>query len=210
MSTQGPTIESIYQNKQLGSPLFQAALVFGFIILFSIFVIRPKYESVNELKEQANSVQSQRQTLEEEQQALNMLVAKLEASPEQIKLLDEALPLDSRPTSTSVMIESYAGSSGLQLAQIGMDALDKEISTGNKAVIEDPYSVSRQLVTSNITVVVSGSVDQFRNFLQLLETSGRIIDVSELQITNGQDTITFKLQLKAYEYGEKTIDPNNP
>jgi hypothetical protein len=67
-------------------------------------------------------------------------------------------------------------------------------------VTGDPYGADRKLQTTSLELITTGTVDQFRNLLQLIETNGRIIDVSDLQLSNEQETTTYTIKLKAYSY----------
>lgn len=187
-------------NQQFGNPILQAIFVLIFLGLFVWFILLPKNQSVADMRVQLDAIKAQEQTLQQEAADLQKLIAKLENSDEQIRLLDEALPLDSRPTTTALMIETYATSSGLELAQVTIDDIDKKVSAGHKEVLDDQYSGKRELVTQNTSIVVTGTIDQFTNFLRLLESSGRILDVTELDIVSGE-SITFRLELDTYEYG---------
>lgn len=74
------------------------------------------------------------------------------------------------------------------------------ISAGNKELIKDPFGAKRSLQTTKVTMFVTGTIDQFRNFLILLETSGRLVDVSDLDISTGDGLVRYRVTLKAYSY----------
>src|SRR5262249_25125949 len=100
-----PTINSISQSAQMRNPVLQAVLIIILVVLFGWFVVLPKNSQVSEKKEQLATVAAQAQTLEADLAAVNKLVAELEASSDEVKLVDEALPLSNRPTKIALLVE---------------------------------------------------------------------------------------------------------
>lgn len=195
-----PNLKQVARSKQLQSPIFQSILLIVAGLLLWWFVIAPKYSSVMDKRTELTTINGQKALFEQEQAELNQLIAKLESSDSQVKLLDEALPLSSRPTQIAVLLESYARSSSLQLSQVNIQNLDKTIAAGDKEVLDKPYSVDRSLLTVKVSVSVSGTIDQFKNFLELLETSGRIVDVSSLEVSSADGATKFSVDLTTYAY----------
>ena len=73
----------------------------------------------------------------------------------------------------------------------------------NKEVLAKPYESNRSLITTNVTVSVGGSIDQFKNFLTLLETSGRILDVESFTVNSSEGDVRYNLKLLTYAYEVK-------
>jgi len=72
---------------------------------------------------------------------------------------------------------------------------------GNKAALTSPYTVKRKVQKLTSTLNVIGTFDQFQTFLQKLETSGRLINVTSVDIDNGTEGKTdFNVSLEAYIY----------
>jgi Tfp pilus assembly protein PilO len=169
-------------------------------VLFGWFILSPKYASNNQIHEQLSQVKSQRANLEADQQELNRLIAQLKTATDDVKILDEALPLSGRPTKIAILIETFARNSALIVEQLNISGLEEVLASGDKAMLADPYKPGRQLRTIDVTVQLAGSPEQFKNFLQLLEQSGRIIDVESLLVSSGQDTTSFTIRLKTYAF----------
>ncbi len=210
MQNQSPSYNTIYAQKQLRSPMLQSVLLIVIIVLFGWFILQPKYASTKASRAELDSFKQQQATLEADREELNRLINKLEDSEDEIKLVDEAVPLKTRATEISVLIESYSRATGLLLSQLNITGLEKFIAAGDKESLENPYAPGRDLQTADVQVVVTGSIDQFRNFLQLLETSGRIIDVDNLEVTSTSEGVTFRLRMKTYAYMVGGPDPLNP
>lgn len=202
MATESPNLRTVYNSQQLRSPLLQSVLMIVVIVVFGWFVLQPKYATTQEQKGQLDTLEDQQATLEADREELNKLLNRLQSSDDQVKLLDEAIPLHTRSTETALLLESYARSSGLLLTQLTVEGLDKFIAAGDKETLKNPYKQNRDLVVANSEVVVSGNIEQFRNFLSLLETSGRLIDVDDLEVNTTEDGPIFRLGLKTYAFME--------
>ncbi len=197
---QSPTVTSIYQKAQMRNPVLQAVFVIIFVLLFGWFVVMPKNSQVDLKSEQLASMEAQAKTLENDLEVVNKLVAEMETSKEEIKLVDEALPLTNRPTKIALLLEEFAKSSGMIVAQINVDNVGENLASGNKEELNNPFDGNRVLTTTNVTVTVGGSLDQFKNFLTLLETSGRILDVESFTVNSSEQDIRYNLKLLTYAY----------
>lgn len=197
-----PNMNSFVKSQQAQSPLFQSILIFIVLALFAWFILIPKYSSYSEKSRQLAQVTGQLNQIESDSAEMNQLISKLEQSENQVKLVDEALPLAVRPTQLSLLFENYATSSGMQVAQI--DIAEETLSTapaaGNKAILADPYGTKRILKVVNVSVTLSGNIDQFKNFLQIVESSGRIVDVENMDVNSGEGVTKFTVKLKTYAF----------
>ena len=196
-----PTFSSLSTSQQVQNPMLQAILIIIVLVVFGWFILGPKYTQTMQTREELAAITEQRENLEADQAELNSLIAELEDSSEQVEILDEAVPLTGRPTRVSLLIESFAQNTGLVLSQLGVGQPDEFIASGNKAVLEDPYKPNRSLATIDVNISAIGSIEQFRNFLILLEQSGRIIDVESLSVSAGSDNNeAYNLRVKTYAY----------
>jgi Tfp pilus assembly protein PilO len=200
MAFQTPSIQSVYQNKQLNSPLSQIILMLIVIVLFSWFLFKPKLTTVIENRKVLTAAKSQLASVDNEKRELNRLVQQLQSASSEVKLTEEALPLSGRTSKPHILLDSLAKSSGMVVVQITPDDTDNIISAGNKAVLADPYKAARALNESMYTVSVTGTIDQFKNYLQLLETNGRVLDISTLEIVGGDPVTKFRIKIKTYSY----------
>ncbi len=199
---QTPNIDSLMRSKQAQNPLFQSILILIVLALFSWFILIPKFNSYSEKSKILSTTENQLAQIESDEIELNQLISKLESSENQIKLVDEALPLSSRPTQLSLLFENYATSSGMQVSQINIsdETISSAPAAGNKPVLEDPYGAKRALKVVGVSITTSGNIEQFKNFLQLVESSGRIVDVENMDVNSGDGTTKFTVKLKTYVY----------
>lgn len=201
-----PNFSSLTTSQQIQNPLLQTILIVIVLVVFGWFVLGPKYTQTSQTREQLAAVEEQRANLEADQEELNRLISKLEQSEDEVKLLDEAVPLTARPTRIALLMETLAQNTGLTLTQMSIGQTDEFIASGNKEELKDPLKAPRELATIEVSASTSGTVEQFRNFLTLLEQSGRIIDVSSLTVNSSDQGPSYNIRLKtyAYEISEKT------
>jgi Tfp pilus assembly protein PilO len=199
-----PSIHDVYENQQYTGPLSQSILLALVIVLIGWFLVKPQFTEFNAQHDQLKAANSQMDALDKEKADLDRLVSQMQSSEQQVKITDEALPLTSRVSRVDVLVDSLARSAGMQVAQIEALGDENIPAAANKAVLKDPFAAARSLQTTKVTVAVSGSIDQFRNFLQLLETSGRLIDVSSLSLTSGDGVTKFNMEMKTYSYDVAT------
>ncbi len=43
-------------------------------------------------------------------------------------------------------------------------------------------------------------MEQFKNLLQLIETSGRVLDIDSVEVIGGEPLTKFRITVKAYAY----------
>lgn len=204
MALHTPSISSIYNKGEMTSPLMQSVLLIVVIALFSWFIVKPALSQSQAVREELRVATEKRAAVENDKRELNRLVSQLQSSESDIKITDEALPLVGRISKLDVLVDTLAKSSGLQVINLSVAETGNSIAAGNKEVLADPYAAQRELQTQSMSILVSGTIDQFRNFLQLLETSGRLLDVSNLKVTSDTGAIKYNLTIKGYAYDVST------
>lgn len=199
-------INQLAVKSKMSSRLLQAVLLLIVLALFVWFIFIPRWNSYQQINQQLALLSNQEAQLQSEQAELNRLVSVMRQSTQEVALLDEALPLSSRPTKIAMLIEAYAQNSAMLLSGLNISEPDKFIAAGNKAVLADPFSSNRSLATIDVSLTVAGNTEQFKNFLQLLEQSGRIIDVESFTVTRPETGINnnYSLKLKTYAYELET------
>lgn len=185
------------------SSIIQIALLAIIFVLFSWFILKPKLSHSTEVRSSLKAAEAQLAQTQQDQQDLKRLVTDLRSSSDEVAKVDEALPLSGRVSKAYVLLDSLVRSSGMTLATIDSSDSSKAISAADKALLANPYQPGRELHTITITTTVTGSMDQFKNFLELIETNGRVLDVETVEIDGGESATKFQITVKAYTY-EKT------
>jgi Tfp pilus assembly protein PilO len=161
----------------------------------------PKYQSLSSSKQTLKDAKASLQNLQGDKSTLSNLEAKLKSSSTDVTLLDEALPLDTRTSRIYIMVDSLVKASGMTLANIGVEIPTNAIAAGDTKLLADPLASPRKLESIPINVSITGTMDQFVNFLKQLEASSRIIDVEAIEVGAGQGPLlNFRLKLKTYSY----------
>lgn len=182
--------------------LVEAILLLVAVILFVNFLVLPKKHTLGDNKAELQQLTEQSNGIEEKTSQLSNLISQMKSSKKDIAVLDSALPLNSRVTTTHVLLDNIISSSGLTLANISASIDDSIIASGDKDLLANPFGPTRQLQSVTVNLGLTGTMDQFLSFLKSLESSARIIDVTSLEITGNKNNLaSFKLILKTYFYG---------
>lgn len=200
MTFNTPDIKNSYQKRDFASPTLQAVLIVIILVLFSWFVVKPKLTSVNAARAELKSIEAKLSQTKGDEAQLNELLTKLHASADDVALVDEALPLSGRISKANVLMESLVQTSGMSLAQLSSTDSQKIVSAGDKSTLADPFTKKRSLYTITMTASITGTMDQFRNLLELMENSSRVLDVESLSVLGGDQQIKFRVIVKAYAY----------
>jgi hypothetical protein len=164
------------------------------------FFVRPQSTVLSTEKSNLAQSKTELQSVNEDKAKLAELTARLKKSQADIVLVDQAVPLQNRPTQIEFLLNDLVTAAGMQVTDLSFVPVENSVVAGNKALLKDPYAVSRKLQTTNLGLTVSGGTDQFKNLLELIETNGRLIDVATLDMSNEAENPVFTLKLKAYSY----------
>lgn len=201
MAFNSPTIQSyIPRSKNYGNPGIQAFLLLIVLVLVSWFLIKPKLVDSAQTRAELKAAETQLSGIQQDRKDLNKLVNQLRSSPEDVLKVDEALPLNGRITKMYVLLENLVRSSGMTLTLISAGDTSKTISAGDKEMLENPYQPGRELHTITLTTSVTGTMDQFKNFLELIETNGRVLDVETVEVIGGDPLTKFRITVNSYAY----------
>lgn len=188
-------------HKSAQNSILEIVALIVVIVLVGWFFVKPQMTTLSERKALLVQARTDYQNVEQEKSALAQLSAKLKSSGADITLIDEALPLQNRPTHLEVLLDSLITASGMKIVDMDFQpSEDAEVVAGDKTTLENVYGTNRKLTTTDLALTISGSIEQFRNFLQLVETNGRIVDVTSMDMVNEEGNPVFKIKLKAYSY----------
>ena len=170
------------------------------IALGSWFFVRPQMATLKDSRAQLRQAETAYARVEEDKAELIRLSNQLKRSQADIVLVDEALPLQNRPTHVQVLLEGLAGAAGMTISSMDVQPAEKNIVAGDKTTLKDSYGVVRKVEPIVIELKVTGSIEQFKDLLQLIESNGRVVDITNFDMVDDQGNPTFKLKLKAYSY----------
>jgi len=194
-----PGFNSEPQSNSYRNALVEVVLLVVICGLFYWFVILPKQEEVAAKNSQLTQVLGEGTKVSGNLVTLQNLVKSLKSDSQNISRLDQAMPLDGNVVRLQLLIQSLAGSAGVTVGNISISGQPNTAVAGDKALLANPYGVSRSLRVLSGTVFVIGSFSQLQNFLQQIETSGRLMDVTNLTISqDSQGQLNMQITLNAY------------
>jgi hypothetical protein len=188
-------------HKTAQTSILETVALVVVIALVGWFFVKPQSATLSDRKMLLEQARTDYTNVEQDKNTLAQLAAKLKGSGTDIALVDEALPLHNRPTHLEVLLDSLITASGMKIVDMDFrPSEDATVVAGEKNSLANEYSVARKLATTDLDLTIGGGIDQFRNFLQLLETNGRVVDVTNLDMINEEGNPVFKIKLKAYSY----------
>ena len=178
----------------------EAILALAVAVLVFWFLVLPKQAKVSAAANELKKLETLQAQFEKNRATTETLVGKLSGSTAAISELDEAIPLDARPTKVRLAVESLARSLDLTLSTLEISSRTDSITAGSRTTVKDPFGVDRSLQVFNVTAELSGSVEQLQAFLEKVESSGRVLQVENMDVSAGQDRPSMRLTMAAYYY----------
>ncbi|MBL8031096.1 MAG: hypothetical protein JNK33_02105 [Candidatus Doudnabacteria bacterium] len=181
--------------------IFEVVFLLIVIFLAYWYLVLPKSDAYARFQEQLISLQGRRAEIEHQKKTFDTLVQSLHEQADSIVALDDMLPLDAKPSRLYLLMESLMQRAGLGSGVVGIEIDPQTPVAGDKAVIEQPFNAERKTKTIGINVSGTGTIDQLDNFLRLLESSGRVLQVQGMDINQGRgDQLIFRLAINTYSY----------
>lgn len=183
--------------------LFEALVLIAVIILFYIFVISPKQAQLAAQTNNLDKLKTERQVLSQNVDKMKELINQMKDSPENIRHLDETLPLGGSAISLQLLVEKLAKESGVTAAEINFNAKNDKAAAGDKTLLAQPFVVNRSLQKITGTLYVLGTFKQLEVFIRKLQASARLIKITSLEISSSkEEALDLKINAEAYYYAE--------
>lgn len=179
-------------------------LILIFIILLSIlliglFLIWPKYQKLSNLSREIEAKETELHYIEEYFAKLNRLSEELKKYENQVSKIDFALPSDSSLALLSLInfLQRAGSQNGLIFTKLGSFSLTSpKVPTGTPTP-ETPSKIKE----ISLGFEVSGSYFAFKNFLETLEKSAKLIEVETSSFSSEEGGIfSYNLNIKTYSY----------
>jgi Tfp pilus assembly protein PilO len=179
--------------------LFEVGLLLVICGLFTWFIILPKRAEISQKQSALQDVTTKESGIADKVKALDAKISSLENSSDKIRQLDEALPLDGDVIKPRLLLEKMASDANVTVGNISVTAKPGSVAAGNTDLLAHPYDTTRSLQTLSAAVYVLGSFQQLQTFLQEVEQSGRLMNVSGLAIAqDSQGQLSMKLTMDIY------------
>ena len=171
------------------------------MVLFYWFVISPKRTELADLNVKLDGLKGEFSKIEGQKKELERSIDAMNANRDKIAKLDEALPLEGKLTVINLLVEKLAEEAGITLDNVSFSLNADNIAAGNKELLKSPHASARSLKKIIGNLNIRGDLGQIQNFLQKLETSGRIYDISNFQVTADQNNqLALSLGISSYYF----------
>jgi Tfp pilus assembly protein PilO len=164
-----------------------------------MFFVQPQYTEIVAIQDQTSAYKSASERYNEFSQKLQSLL-----STKNNRTLSENERLDLFSASAIdvpslvVDLEAMAGKSNLLFGNIATESGDSELGSDNEAIPEDERG-TEQLITEEISFDVIGTYEQFKSFLQDLESSVVIMEIINIKFATGESVFQqFSVTVRTY------------
>jgi Tfp pilus assembly protein PilO len=183
--------------------VFEIVFLLVVILVAYFYLVSPKKDEYNTVRTQLATLKKKQETIEAQKSAFDRLVQQLDAEPDGVTALEQTLPLDSKPSRLYVLLENVMQSSGLTTGSVTIDSNSQTVVAGNKNGSKQQFSAEHKVQPSAITVSAVGTIDQLNSFLHVVETSTRLLEVTDLDVSQGRgDQLSFRVGMKAFSYAD--------
>ena len=163
-------------------------IIFILLAAVSIGLLWPSFEKLKTVSSKIKETTKDLQDLEEYLSHLKNISSQIQQFSPQLSKIDQALMDDSYLPNIFDFIQKTAAGSGVNLEQI---------KTGKTATLKDRKNIEER----EITLTVSGSYSNFKNFLIAMENNARIIEINNITFSSSRsirELSRFDLKIKVY------------
>ena len=167
-----------------------ASIFFLATLLVVVFLIYPTYKDIRATQFEINQKKIDIEWSKEKISHYNQLLEKINQYQEKIKKVETALPSDAELPSLFSSLKNKLEQSGLILRDISV----------SPPIVE----AKKEIKSIEVKVRATGSYEGLKDFLSLIEKSGRIIDPENIIISSQtletEGVLFFELNLNSYFY----------
>jgi Tfp pilus assembly protein PilO len=162
-------------------------VIFILVLVIGTVFLWPKYKKLGEVQSNIEQKELELQGSENYFLSLSKSEEKLTEYPDELSMIDSALPEDPSLPSMSHFLQQTASAFGLVL-------------TGMSPFTTSPITDNPNIKENSFTVDVTGAYKSFKNFVNALETSSRIIEVDGISFSEPSEEgfFDFKMKLKTF------------
>jgi Tfp pilus assembly protein PilO len=153
------------------------------IFLFFFFTY-PKQKSLSSLNKKLSETKYEFETLDKYFDEINKNSKKLKDYNEEILKIDSALPDDPSFPTIFNFFQKYSSQTGLLL----------------EGISSPTFVEQENLKRWTTNLKLSGSYSSLKNFISILETSSRIIEIDKISLSAGKESLSINLTLSFFSY----------
>jgi len=171
-------------------------ILFSLSIVLIFLLVSPQYQKFNDLKKEISAKEFESASQERYFEGLRENSEELKKYESFLLKLDSALPENPSLPEFSNLIQKLSSEAGVSLNGLGSYSTELYDKLGIKKTTAD--------------LVVSCGYSEFKNFLSILETSARIIEVEKISFSGEKtEPFNYNLILAFYSYSKPQFDISN-
>ncbi|MFA6493086.1 MAG: type 4a pilus biogenesis protein PilO [Patescibacteria group bacterium] len=199
------------KNKPLG------ILIFTFIVVIAIgiFVIKPVVSSILTSWKDYSQAKTNLELIEEKKQVFETLKNNQDNITKVAEIAKQYIPENQDSGQLIIELSATAQANKLIVEQTSIDKTKEETKAAETTPTPKASSTpaETQLKTVDFTMKLSGSFQNFMNFLKSIETSSRLIVINDISMQNkieSDQASTFGVELSgsAYYKDKTNTEPN--
>ena len=168
---------------------FYTTIFFIFSFFLFVFLVFPKYQTLNVFKKEVLEKQEEFRSQEKYFETLQDASEELKKYEGPLSKVDSALPKNPSLPELLNFIQKASSQSGLSLK-------------GISPAVTLPFEKG-EIKETRINFLLVGSYSDFKNFLSILEKSARLIDVENISFALAKEKeglFNFNITIKVYSY----------
>lgn len=177
--------------------ILEIVLLLVICLLFGWFIVLPKQAALTAEQSKLEVLNQEKSKIDSNSETITRLVGELKAKKAEVEKLDDAIPLEGKSIYLQLLIQQIAASAGVVASDVSVPSVEG-VAAGDTELLKDPFAVSRSVKKLNGTAFVMGTFKQLVVFLKKLEASGRVIQISDIEINGTQeDNLSLRIVFEA-------------
>lgn len=191
-------------------PIISTTIILLVVFLLGYFILLNQFNEIRLLKFNLKQKTDDFKSLEEYFNKLSLINEELAEYETEMQKIHSALPLKAGIPSVFNFIQKVSLENNLELQRLSLNISQSSKTT--KPVVKDS-----KVKETSFSLVISGSYNDFKNFLSVLEKSSRIIELENIDFSytgtvnpynsysepvgnSSGNPISFNLEMKVYSY----------
>ncbi|MDI6883139.1 MAG: type 4a pilus biogenesis protein PilO [Patescibacteria group bacterium] len=182
------------------SRVFLIPILLFLALIFVVFLLLPKYENFNDLKERVEKTEVQYQKTEKYFLGLKESLENLRNYRTSLEKIETALPESPELPPLLDFLQKKSSESGLLLENIIPTKIEGKTEEEKKT-----EEILTKVEENYYNLKLAGVYPSFKSFLKTLEKSSRLIEVENisLSVKEKEEISEINLLIKTYTYGKR-------
>lgn len=189
------------RKNSLQFSLTEVFLLIVLIGLFSWFLVLPKWDAYALQKEKSIQLTEDKNKIEGQASDLKDSIQVMEKNKESFSKLDEALPLNTYPTTLYILFDEMTQTADVVIRNLSIDDRQDRVFASDKEMQKNPYKIPRNVKKVSGSLEASGDFAKLQAFLEKIEKTNRLIKVTSVEYEREQgDKLLMRIIFETYSY----------